>query len=406
MRTAGIIVFISIVLVINLALHGYLWWRLVRAPAWPAPWPRAGGIATLALALILTAALLLMRHAPRGIAVPLSWVGFSWLGLLFLLFVLLLVAEPLRPLARTLLQGRVDGGAVLSAPVTAGVRASRLIAVIVLIGGTLVGVAGILSARLPARVRTVPVSIPRWPAELAGYTIAQLSDIHAGGTVDKGFVERIVQRANALDADMIVITGDLVDGRVEDLADVVSPLASLRARDGVWFVTGNHEYYSGANPWIDHLRSMGIRVLRNERAAMRGEHGFDLAGTDDYTAHGFGAGHGQDLPRALGGRDRNRPVILLAHQPRTFPEAVANGVDLQISGHTHGGQIFPFHYLTRSVQPFLSGLHRAGSSQLYVSRGTGYWGPPMRLAAPSEITRIVISPANGGSRNGASPSRI
>lgn len=399
MRAAGIIVFISIILVINLALHGYLWWRLVRAPAWPAPWPRVGGIATLALALTLTAALLLMRHAPRDLAVPLSWVGFSWLGLLFLMFVLLLIAEPLRPLVRTLLQGRIDVGAALSAPVTAGVRASRLVAVIVLIGGTLVGVAGTLSARLPARVRTVPVSIPRWPAALAGYTIVQLSDIHAGGTVDKGFVERIVQRVNALDADMIVITGDLVDGRVEDLADVVSPLASLRARDGVWFVTGNHEYYSGANPWIDHLRSMGIRVLPNERVAMRGERGFDLAGTDDYTARGFGAGHGQDLPRALGGRDRNRPVILLAHQPRTFPEAVANGVDLQISGHTHGGQIFPFHYLTRSVQPFLSGLHRVGSSQLYVSRGTGYWGPPMRLAAPSEITRIVISPANGGSRN-------
>jgi uncharacterized protein len=389
MRATGFIVFLIVVFAINFALHGYLWWRLVRSPGWPAPWSRAGGAAVLVLALMLSAALLLMRHAPRGIATPLAWVGFTWLGLLFVMFVLLLAAEPLRPLLRHL-----SPGGLAFAGVDPGRAVSRIVAIFALVGGVCLGTGAILSARLPARVRTVEVSIPRWPAELTGYTIGQLSDIHAGGTVDKGFIERIVQSANALNADMIVITGDLVDGRVEDLADVVAPLASLRARDGVWFVTGNHEYYSGVNAWIEQLRTMGIRVLRNERVVIRGGHGFDLAGTDDYTAHGFGAGHGQDIPGALDGRDPNRPVVLLAHQPRTFPEAVAHGVDLQISGHTHGGQIFPFHYLTRSLQPFLSGLNRVGASRIYVSRGTGYWGPPMRLGAPSEIARIVISPTD------------
>jgi predicted MPP superfamily phosphohydrolase len=241
-------------------------------------------------------------------------------------------------------------------------------------------------------VRTVAVRLANWPAELSGYTIAQISDVHVGETVGRGFVESIVRLTNAEDPDMNVITGDLVDGRVEDLASLVAPLACLRARDGVWFVTGNHEYYSGAPAWIEHLRSLGIGVLRNDRVPIRGEGGFDLAGTDDYASRAFGPGRGQDIPGALAGRDPRRAVVLLAHQPRSFTEASALVVDLQLSGHTHGGQIFPMHYLTGLFTPYLAGLHRRGDSMIYVSRGAGYWGPPMRLGAPPEITRIVLSP--------------
>jgi len=388
MRAASIAVFIAIVLAINFALHGYIWWRVVRVPAWPAPWTRIGTIALIALSLVLASVVPLVRAAPRGVAVPAAWVAFTWLGLLFILFVLVLVSEPLRPLLRMFVSA---GQATAHGDIPAR-AASRAIAIGVLAIGGILGFASILSARMPATIRTVPVQIPHWPPTRSGYTIVQLSDIHVGETVGKGFVERIVRQVNEVSPDMVVITGDLVDGGVPDLGPLVAPLAGLRARDGVYFVTGNHEYYSGAAAWVAYLPSLGIRVLRNERVAIGGEGGFDIAGTDDYTARGHLPDHGEDIQRALDGRNPARPVILLAHQPRSFPRASVAGVDLQISGHTHGGQIWPFHYLTRSVQPFLSGLHRAGASQLYVSRGTGYWGPPMRLLAPPEITKIVISP--------------
>ena len=399
MRAARFAGFIVIVLVINLVIHGYLWLRLVRSPSWPAPWSRVGTATLLLLALALCISMYLMRSAPRGVVVPLAWISFTWMGLVFLFFVLLLVAEPFRPLLRAMIAARIGSAGVqagvrtgLNAGLNVGRVVARAAAIAVLASGTVLGIVAVLSARLPVGVRTVPVRLARWPAELTGYTVVQLSDIHVGETIGKGFVERLVRRANALNPDLIVITGDLVDGSVHDLAPLTAPLASLHAPDGVWFVTGNHEYYSGAVAWVEHLRTLGIRVLRNERVPIGGERGFDLAGTDDYAARGFGPGSGEDIPRALADRDQRRPVILLAHQPRSFTEAAAFGVDLQLSGHTHGGQIFPIHYLTGLVQPYLAGLHRRGESSIYVSRGCGYWGPPMRLGAPPEITKIVLSP--------------
>jgi uncharacterized protein len=419
MRAARFAIFIAVLLAINLVFHGYLWLRLVRSPGWPAPWGRISAAILVSLALVLAISMYFMRSAPHGVVVPLAWISFTWMGLVFLLFVLLLVTEPLRPLLRLLIANATPGAGGQAglnvgsnAEPNLGRMVARFVAIAVLVSGTVLGVVAVLSARLPVGVHTVAVQLARWPAELSGYSVVQISDVHVGETVGKGFVESLVRRANAQNPDMIVITGDLVDGSVNDLAPLVAPLASLHARDGVWFVTGNHEYYSGAPAWIEHLRTLGIRVLRNERVPIRGEKGFDLAGTDDYAARGFGQGgeqghgqedeladgqadgqgQGQDIPRALAGRDPRRPVILLAHQPRSFPEATALGVDLQVSGHTHGGQIFPMHYLTGLFQPYLAGLHRRGDSMIYVSRGAGYWGPPMRLGAPPEITRIVLSP--------------
>jgi hypothetical protein len=192
------------------------------------------------------------------------------------------------------------------------------------------------------------------------------------------------------------VTGDLVDGPVSHLAEEVAPFAELRAKHGVFFVTGNHDYYSGADPWLEHVRTLGMRALRNERVEIR-ESGaaFDLAGVDDHRGNLFGPGHGEDVPRALAGRDPERPVVLLAHDPSTFKSAAAHGVDLQISGHTHGGQIWPFGYVVRLVVKFVAGEYRDGHAQLFVSRGTGFWGPPMRLGAPAEITEIVLRPADG-----------
>ena len=173
------------------------------------------------------------------------------------------------------------------------------------------------------------------------------------------------------------------------LREMVAPIGKLEAKHGVFFVTGNHEYYSGVDPWIAELTRLGVRVLRNERVTIGdGADSFDLAGVDDHSSHGFAPGHGPDLERALAGRDPARALVLLAHQPRQVRRAAKYGVELQLSGHTHGGQIWPWHYLVKLQQGgLLAGRYERQGTQLYVSRGTGYWGPPMRLGAPAEVTR-------------------
>jgi len=243
-------------------------------------------------------------------------------------------------------------------------------------------------------IHEVPVKVARLPRALSGLSIAQITDLHVGRTIGEEEVRRVVEATNRLRPDVVAITGDLVDGSVRMLERAVAPLAELRARHGVYFVTGNHEYYSGAPAWVAHLERLGIRVLRNERVVV-GDAGasIDLAGIDDWRSAGLAPGHGPDLRAALAGRDPDRALVLLAHQPRGVEEAAAAGVGLQVSGHTHGGQIFPFTLATALVYPYLHGLYaiRGGDgSQIFVSRGTGYWGPPMRLGSPPEIARLVL----------------
>jgi len=258
--------------------------------------------------------------------------------------------------------------------------------------GTGLSVAGITSVLSKVAVERVRVPLAKLPKDLAGYTIVQISDIHVGPTIGRAFIEQLVETINGEAPDMIVITGDLVDGSVADLGPFVAPLKNLRAKDGVYFVTGNHEYYSGVDEWLAFLGTLGVRVLRNERLPIRGG-AFDLAGVDDHSAKGFGHGHGTDLEKALGGRDLTRALVLLAHQPKTILAAVAHGIDLQLSGHTHGGQIWPWGYAVKLDQPHVAGLSRHGEATIYVSRGTGYWGPPMRVGAPAEVTRLELYPA-------------
>jgi len=252
---------------------------------------------------------------------------------------------------------------------------------------------GMVSALGSHEVVDVEIALPKLPRELDGFTIVQLSDLHVGLTIDREFVQRVVDRTNALSPDLVALTGDLVDGNVEDLRGEAAPLGQLRARHGVFAVTGNHEYYSGADPWIAELTRLGARYLRNERVSIgQGAASFDLAGVDDYTARGDG--HGEDLAAATGGRDPSRALVLLAHQPRQVRRAARHGVDLQLSGHTHGGQIWPWHYIVKIQQGgLLAGRYEHEGTQLYVTRGCGYWGPPVRLLAPLEITRVILRSA-------------
>jgi predicted MPP superfamily phosphohydrolase len=250
------------------------------------------------------------------------------------------------------------------------------------------------SATGPAETTEVPIRLERLPPALSGYTIAQISDLHVGPTIGARDVRRVVEQTNALRPDLVAITGDLVDGRVSDLWRAVSELGALRARHGVVFVTGNHEYYSGVEQWLEALPTLGMRVLQNERVTM-GDAGasFDLAGVDDWSAQRGGGAAA--IRRALERRDPDRALVLLAHQPRGIDVAVRSGVELQLSGHTHGGQIVPFNLLVAAAQPYVRGLHRHvegdRAGQIYVSRGTGYWGPPLRLGSPPEIAKIVLT---------------
>lgn len=256
---------------------------------------------------------------------------------------------------------------------------------------------GFANARRRARVVHVDVPLVDLPPALHGFTIVQVSDVHVGRTIKRKFVEAIVSAVNELGADLIALTGDLVDGPVEALSFHTAPLAGLRARHGAFFVTGNHEYYSGEAPWRTELARLGLRVLMNEHVVVtHGGSSIVVAGVTDYSAHHFDASQRSDPEAALRGAPADAGArILLAHQPRTAPAAVRAGFDLQLSGHTHGGQFWPWTLFVRFQQPFTWGLHRLGKLWVYISRGTGYWGPPNRFGAPSEITRLRLVPAAG-----------
>ena len=303
------------------------------------------------------------------------WSGYAILALFSTLLVLVLVGDVLRgaySLARLampawpLLDPRTLSLAILG---TAGAL-------------TLIG---LVQARCP-RVRNVTVPVDNLPPELEGYRIVQWSDVHVGPTIRRAFVESLVERTNALQPDAVVITGDLVDGYADDLRDEVQPMRDLRPPDGVFYVTGNHEYYWRASEWIPLLQSLGLDFLKNEHRTLRGGK-LVIAGVTDpvgrYT-------HKQDPDRALAGAPDDAVKVLLSHRPQTAEHASRLGVDLQLSGHTHGGQFFPFNLFIHKFQPIAKGLHRVGRTWLYVNRGTGYWGPPTRLAVGGEITVVEL----------------
>ena len=383
MAVRYVLVFLIASLVMGSA-HRYVWARLVRDAALPSPWGRVATVAIVVLFILLMGGFMVSRMLPRAVASPFMWVAYTWLGILFFMVMALGVSD----LARVITL-RIQGAGAIDDPERRQ-AISRMFAGGAAILGLGASAMGVASALSPVAVKKVRVAIDRLSRAASGTRIVQITDVHIGPTIGRGFIEDVVARINALKPDVVAITGDLVDGSVKELAEHVAPLAKLEAKHGVYFVTGNHEYYSGVDEWIAHLRTLGVKVLRNERVRIGGEHGFDLAGIDDHSSDSYGKGHGSDLKRALEGRDGERACVLLAHQPRGIELADELGVDLQLSGHTHGGQMFPWNLAVRLQQPFVAGLHRLTRAQIYVSKGTGYWGPPMRVGAPAEITEIEL----------------
>jgi predicted MPP superfamily phosphohydrolase len=391
------VVFFGVALSIVGGMHYYIWTRLVRDTDVAEPWRRLLTIGIVAAAVAVPVAFLAMRARAGALADGFVFGAMLWMGIAFLLLSSLVVVDLAR-LAASGVGSLVDW--LRHAPEAPADPQRRLLVARAVAGGAVLAAGGaaafsVSSALGDPQIHEVPVKLARLPRQLSGLSIAQITDLHVGRTIGEEEVRRVVAATNRLRPDVVAITGDLVDGSVRMLERSVAPLAGLQARYGVFFVTGNHEYYSGAAAWVEHLARMGIRVLRNERVEI-GDRGasIDLAGIDDWRSAGMVPGHGPDLSAALAGRDPDRSLVLLAHQPRGVEEGAKAGVELQVSGHTHGGQIFPFTLATALVYPYLHGLYpvRDGNgSQIFVSRGTGYWGPPMRLGSPPEIARVVLT---------------
>ena len=360
------------------ALHALLGWLLLPAlPVGPAGW-LLGGAVLLASTMLMP--MTIFARAVTGdarLADRLSWAGSLCMGFFSSLFVLTVLRELLMliPSARPHAQAS---------------------AVAVLLLALLATILGFINARRVARVRDVDVPIAGLPPALQNFSIVQLSDIHVGATIQRAYVDAIVARANGLQADLIAVTGDVVDGTVAQLGSHTAPLGGLRARHGVFLVTGNHEYYSGAAPWVAEFRRLGLRVLMNEHAILEHDGArLALAGVTDFNAAAFDPAQASDPQAAIAGAPADIPRILLAHQPRSAAAAEAAGYDLQLSGHTHGGQFWPWNLFVPLQQPYVAGLHRRGRLWIYVSRGTGYWGPPKRIGAPAEITRLRLVAHSG-----------
>jgi len=360
---------------IGLLLFGVPWWTLfVSGTRWPAAVVAAGTVLSLGTLLIFPA-LMVAGHGRRH----LDWAartGDTILGVAWILFAWAIL-------------GNVLGAGLAIGGVTDPAR-SRIVAAAVVVVSLALAVWGYIEAMRVPRVRRVEVTIPRLGAGLDGVRVVLLTDTHYGPIDRIRWSTRVVDAVNALDADIVCHTGDIADGTVEQRRAQAVPLGEVRAKLTRAYVIGNHEYFGQAQGWLDCMRELGWEALHNRHVVV--ERRLVVAGVDDRTAAASGLrGHHVDQAAALAGADPLLPVLLLTHQPKQVDGAVAHGVDLQISGRTHGGQIWPFHYLVRLDQPVVQGLSRHSErTQLYTSRGTGFWGPPLRIFAPSEITLLTV----------------
>ncbi|MGW2919898.1 metallophosphoesterase [Streptomyces angustmyceticus] len=436
-------------------VHRYLWCRLVRDTTTPGSRPRRAGTAAAFVLPVLTLAALLAGRAgaPFPLQQALAWPGYLWLALVLYLTLALLAGEAVRAAGLRLLRTRepseptppppatrapasptapsptaptqtpapptaaapptpppstdreelapspppspspsptlLPPGSPALPPVATPPRRlflSRAVAAGASLAATAAVGYGTATTLAGPVVKRVTVPLAKLPRRAHGFRIAVVSDIHLGPILGRAHTRRVVETINRTNPDLVAIVGDLVDGSVADLAPAAEPLRDLHSRHGAYFVTGNHEYYSGAGSWVDHVRELGIHPLENARTELPG---FDLAGVNDVTGQTEQAG--PDYDQALSGRDPSRAVVLMAHQPVTIHDTVRFGVDLQLSGHTHGGQMWPFTYIAAATNPTVAGLERYGDTQLYVTRGAGAWGPPVRLGAPPDVTVIELA---------------
>ena len=374
---------LCITLLLFLALPAYVGWRLLSGLSLGPVTIAACIVLLIGCCLFIPFSMRTRALQNRELADRLAWVGLTAMGFFSSLFVLTLLRDVVLLGAYLFLSG--EHARLWVEP---SAQATLYLSLFVTL-------AGLVIARRRPGVVEIKIPVVDLPLALHGFSIAQISDVHVGPTIKRGFVEGVVRRVNELKADLIAVTGDLVDGSVQQLSAHTAPLAGLTARHGAYFVTGNHEYYSGERAWTEEIRRLGLRVLKNEHVVLKHDGAsLILAGVTDYSAHHFDPAQRSDPAAALRGAPLDAGAkVLLAHQPSSAMAAANAGYDVQISGHTHGGQFWPWNLFVHFFQPFSSGLHRLKNLWIYVSRGTGYWGPPNRFGVPSEITRIRLVPA-------------
>lgn len=374
---------------IGVLFHIYVGVRLIPDAPVGLPLKVLAAILLAVSVIVIPLGMAARQIEPQSLADRLAWLGLTALGFFSSLLLLTFARDVILFFVHLVdwLRGVPVGSPVFVA----------YSAIVVPCLAVLFSAIGFYNARRRAPVVSVDVPIDNLPAALDGFTIAQISDIHVGPTIKRHYVERIVAAVNGLEPDVIAVTGDVVDGTVPNLADHTRPLAGLSARHGTFLVTGNHEYYSGADKWIAEFRRLGLTVLLNQHVVLNHDGAQAVvAGVTDYGAGSFDPAHRSDPAKAISGAPDDATVrVLLAHQPRSATAAAEAGFTLQLSGHTHGGQFLPWNFFVRLQQPFVSGLVKFNGLWVYTSRGTGYWGPPKRLGAPSEITLVRLVAARG-----------
>ncbi|MBX7269705.1 metallophosphoesterase [Micromonospora sp. Llam7] len=427
--------FVATLALVTGLIHLYLWKRLVKDTTTAGRWRRAGTVTSVVLALLVPATMVGTQAGMYWLA----WPGYLWLALMFYLLVLLVALEVPMVVTRLVLRRRsavaapepvlvgspgpapsTGGPAATNGPTaTAGPTATDVPAdppaagavgpdhdpgrrlllargAAIFAGLTATGLVGygVRTAMGPPQLDRVQIPLAKLPRSMDGLRIATVSDIHIGPLRGRAHTEQIVAAINRLEVDIVAVVGDLVDGTVTELGGAAAPLRGLRSRHGSYFVTGNHEYYSGVEEWVTEVDRLGLRVLQNQRLEIAARGGvLDLAGVNDVSAAGSGVSAPPDYGAALGDRDPSRPVVLLAHQPVAALEAAKYGVDLQLSGHTHGGQMVPFNLLVQLEQPVVSGLGEVDGTKVYVTNGAGFWGPPVRVGAEPQITLVELRSA-------------
>jgi predicted MPP superfamily phosphohydrolase len=360
-------------------LHGYIGLRLVSEPLLGQPWTAIGWTALWLLFFSIPLGFIASRRRPTLLNRALYWTSMLWLGTFGLLLSAVLVADIVSGLWNLL----------GTPPEPLALARGKAVVILAVVLPSLAF--AFLTARGRARIERLKIPVKKLGTGLHGVRVVQITDIHIGPTLDRHFLRRVVEQVNALQPDIIAVTGDLVDGSVRTLREEVKPLAELRAPLGVYYVTGNHEYYHGGAAWAAEVSGLGLTVLHNEhRVVERSQARLVVAGVTDHEGGRMDPAHACRPDLALAGAPEGVPRVLLAHQPRTAFLAKGLGVDLQLSGHTHGGQLFPFMFFVKLQQPVIRGLAHIAGVRVYTSRGTGYWGPPLRLGPSPEITELTL----------------
>ena len=376
--------FVKFILVLILVLGGtacYLSYRLVPQFAWTRNHPSVIWILIFSFITGQIFGSLFYRRYPHHLKIltPLLWFSYSGLGIFTCFLYYTVAADLISGLARLFLH--------LADPAQFQVYTfwtADALAVLSVVIGTLTVVLG-------PWIYRVDVVIKNLPTAFDGFTIAQISDLHIGPTIGRAYAQKVVNIANSLKPDVFALTGDFLDGSVEQLSSGLAPLSQLKSEFGMLYVLGNHEFYWNAPSWVEHFKTLGARVLLNEHVLLkRGSSEIAIAGVTDISAGNMIPGYASDPARAASGVAKETIKILLAHQPASYKAAAEAGFHLQLSGHTHGGQFFPWSVVVALVQPFNKGLGRFNDLWVYVNRGTGYWGPPLRFGVPSEITLITL----------------